>query len=255
MLASAVQPPLTMKPPHLHQSSPCISNTHMEVIAAKPTRPRNRRKALFFHSIRSQCLKLKSFPPRQFLTRVNGSDGGGAADATPQQYKPPTAIVALWKYSLGGKQYVDAIMQFPGCINLIVNLLRSESSSACEAAAGLLRSISLVNLYRDVLAQSGATEEITDLLNRPSLNPEVKEQAICTLWNLSVDEKFREKIANSDVLPLLVKSVDDEDIKVKEAAGGVLANLALSHFSHSIMVEAGVIPKLVRLLLPFFIGR
>ncbi|KAM2655393.1 hypothetical protein EV1_011038 [Malus domestica] len=288
MLASAVQPPLTMKPPHLHQSSPCISNTHMEVIAAKPTRPRNRRKALFFHSIRSQCLKLKSFSPRQFLTRVNGSDGGGAADATPQQYKPPTdtkeikssslgdgyvglfirmlglandsldreqAIVALWKYSLGGKQYVDAIMQFPGCINLIVNLLRSESSSACEAAAGLLRSISLVNLYRDVLAQSGATEEITDLLNRPSLNPEVKEQAICTLWNLSVDEKFREKIANSDVLPLLVKSVDDEDIKVKEAAGGVLANLALSHFSHSIMVEAGVIPKLVRLLLPFFIGR
>ncbi|KAM1102223.1 hypothetical protein FF1_011032 [Malus domestica] len=254
MLASAVQPPLTVKPPHLHQSSPCISNTHMEVIAAKPTRPRNRRKALFFHSICSQCLNLKSFSRRQFLTRVSGSDGGGAADATPQQYKPPTdtkeikssslgdgyvglfirmlglandsldreqAIVALWKYSLGGKQYVDAIMQFPGCINLI----------------------------------SGATEEITDLLNRPSLNPEVKEQAICTLWNLSVDEKFREKIANSDVLPLLVKSVDDEDIKVKEAAGGVLANLALSHFSHSIMVEAGVIPKLVRLLLPFFIGR
>ncbi|TQD90097.1 hypothetical protein C1H46_024335 [Malus baccata] len=60
------------------------------------------------------------------------------------------------------------------------------------------------------------------------MSPNVKEQAICTLWNLSVDEKFREKIANSDVLPLLVKSVDDEDIKVKEAAGGVLANLALN---------------------------
>ncbi|KAB2620043.1 hypothetical protein D8674_037003 [Pyrus ussuriensis x Pyrus communis] len=272
MLASAAQPPLTVKPPRLHQSSPCISNTHMEVIAAKPTRPRNRRKALFFHSTCSQCVNLKSFSRRQFLTRVSGGDGGGAAYATPTTIKSSSlgegyvglfirmlgldndsldreqAIVALWKYSLGGKQYVDAIMQFPGCINLIVNLLRSESSSACEAAAGLLRSISLVNLYRDVVAQSGANEEITGLLNRPSLNPEVKEQTICTLWNLSVDEKFREKITNIDVLPLLVKSVDDEDIKVKEAVGGVLANLALSHFSHSIMVEAGVIPKLAKLL-------
>ncbi|KAM2329951.1 uncharacterized protein LOC126607668 isoform X2 [Malus sylvestris] len=283
MLASAAQPPLTVKQPHLLQSSLSISNTliHMEVIAAKPTRPRNRRPTLFFPSTRFQCLNLKSRSSRQFLTRVSDSDGGGAADATPQQFKPSTdtkeikstslgdgyvglfirmlgldndsldreqAIVALWKYSLGGKKYVEAIMQFPGCINLIVNLLRSESSSACEAAAGLLRSISLVNLYRDVVAQSGAIEEITGLLNRPSLDPEVKEQAICTLWNLSVDEKFRAKIANGDVLPLLVKSVDDEDVKVKEAAGGVLANLSLSHFSHSIMVEAGVIPKLAKLL-------
>lgn len=83
------------------------------------------------------------------------------------------AIVALWKYALGGKKYVDAIMQFPGCINLILNLLRSESNSTCEAAAGLLRSISTVNLYRDVVAQSGAIEEITGLLNRQSLTCEV----------------------------------------------------------------------------------
>lgn len=72
-----------------------------------------------------------------------------------------------------------------------------------------------------------------------------------TLWNLSVDEKLRAKIANNDFLSLLVKSLDDEDIKVQEAAGGILANLALSHFSHSMIVEAGVIPKLVRLPLHF----
>nr|XP_011463192.1 PREDICTED: uncharacterized protein LOC101307300 isoform X3 [Fragaria vesca subsp. vesca] len=157
------------------------------------------------------------------------------------------AVVALWKYSLGGKKYIDAIMQFPDCIHLILNLLRSESSSTCEAAAGLLRSIALVNSYRDLVANSGAIEEITGLLTRASTTSEVKEQAICTLWNLSVDEKFRMKIANSDILPLLVKSLDDEDIKVKEAAGGVLANLALSEFNHGIMVEAGVIPKLAKL--------
>ena len=76
---------------------------------------------------------------------------------------------------------------------------------------------------------------------------QVKEQSMCTLWNLSVDEKLGVKIANSDILPLLIKSLDDDDIKLKEAAGGVLANLALSQINHSIMVEAGVIQKLVRL--------
>ncbi|KAF2308375.1 hypothetical protein GH714_006542 [Hevea brasiliensis] len=158
------------------------------------------------------------------------------------------AIVALWKYSLGGKKCIDNIMQFQGCINLTINLLNSETNSTLEAAAGLLRSISSINLYRDVVAESGAIEEITGLLSQPCLTSEVKEQSICTLWNLSVDENFRVKIANNDILPLLIKSLEDEDIKVKEAAGGVLANLALTHSNHSSMVEAGVIPKLAEFL-------
>ncbi|XP_030959610.1 uncharacterized protein LOC115981539 isoform X4 [Quercus lobata] len=229
------------------------------------------------------CLNLISCSNRSVITRVSSDDGGGGAvDATPQHSKSPDieeiekpspsfgdgyvalfvrmlgldhddldreqAIVALWKYSLGGKKCIDAIMQFPGCINLTVNLLRSKSSSSCEAAAGLLRSISSVNLYRELVAESGAIEEITGLLSQPSLTPEVKEQSMCTLWNLSVDEKLRVKIANSDILPLLIKSLDDDDIKLKEAAGGVLANLALSQINHSIMVEAGVIQKLAKAL-------
>lgn len=83
------------------------------------------------------------------------------------------AVEALWKYSLGGKKCIDYIMQFSGCINLTVNLLRSESSAACEAAAGLLRSISSINVYRDLVAECGAIEEITGLLTRPSLTSEV----------------------------------------------------------------------------------
>lgn len=75
---------------------------------------------------------------------------------------------------------------------------------------------------------------------------------LCVLWNLSVNEKLRMKIANADLLPALLKSLDDEDLKVVDAAGGVLANLSLSHSNHQIMVEAGVIPKLVRLSLLFF---
>lgn len=78
-----------------------------------------------------------------------------------------------------------------------------------------------------------------------SLLMQVKEQSLYTLCNLSVDEKFRSKIAHSDLLLILIKLLEDEDTKVVEAAGGVVANLALSHSNHKIMVEAGVIPKLV----------
>lgn len=75
----------------------------------------------------------------------------------------------------------------------------------------------------------------------------MKEQIICSLWNLSVDEELSARITNSEILPLLVKYLEDEDIKVVEAAGGVLANLSLRQSNHNMMVEAGVIPKLVRL--------
>lgn len=70
---------------------------------------------------------------------------------------------------------------------------------------------------------------------------------MCTLWNLSVDEKLSARITSMEILPLLVKHLEDDDNKVKEASGGVLANLTLTQANHKIMVEAGVIPKLVRL--------
>ncbi|KAH7839179.1 hypothetical protein Vadar_000794 [Vaccinium darrowii] len=88
------------------------------------------------------------------------------------------AVVSLWKYSQGGKECVDAIMQFHGSINLIINLLQSHSSSTCEAASGLLRIISSFPMYREFVADSGAIEAITALLMRTSLNPEEKEQSI-----------------------------------------------------------------------------
>lgn len=95
------------------------------------------------------------------------------------------AIVALWKYSLGGKHCVDNIMKYHGIVNLIVNLLKSDSDSACEAAAGLLSVVSSINFYRDSVAQSSAVEEITALLARSSLSSNVKTKlAYCYLFVL-----------------------------------------------------------------------
>lgn len=98
------------------------------------------------------------------------------------------------------------------------------------------------------MADSGAVEEIYAVLRRSSLSSDVMEQGLCTLWNLSVDEKHRNKIANSDFLPLLIKFLEYEEVQVKEAAGGILANLALTASNHNNMIEAGVIPKLAMLL-------
>ncbi|XP_022146414.1 uncharacterized protein LOC111015638 [Momordica charantia] len=273
MLASAISISTNFHPPLSNRQHSFLS-TRMKVFAAG-TKPRNLSVFLYHLPYRGRYPESLS---NRFVRRSVSSDGGGAVDSTHQQSAAPDikdvqndsssvghsyvalfvrmlgldhdpldreqAVIALWKYSLGGKKHIDAIMKFPGCINLTVNLLQSESIATCEAAAGLLRSISLVNLYRDSVAESGAIEEITGLLSRPSLAPEVKEQSICVLWNLSVDEKLRLKIADTDILLLLSKNLDDEDMKVKEAAGGVLANLALSPCNHGVIVESGLIPKL-----------
>ncbi|CAH1424973.1 unnamed protein product [Lactuca virosa] len=246
---------------------------------------RTRRKLQNLHtssSFNSSNLKLHSLRP--VVTRVSSSSdsGGTFHDDTPQKvsddisdYKASSspnsgdgyvglfirmlgldndlsdreqAVDALWKYSLGGKQCVDTIMKSSGSVFLTVNLLNSESDVACEAAAGLLRMISSINIYRDFVAESGAIQEITSLLRRPSLTSEIKEQSLCVLANLSVDEKLRLQIANSDLVPLLIKFLDDEDMKVIEASGGVLANLALSVANHKVMVETGVIPPLAKFL-------
>lgn len=158
------------------------------------------------------------------------------------------AIKTLWQHSNGGKQFVDEIVKFDGSVILTVSLLSSDMPSTAEAAAGLLRNISSINSYRTLVSEVGAVEEIAGLLTRRSLSPEVKEQSMCVLWNLSVDEKLRAKMANSELLSALIQALTDDKVGVKEAAAGVLANLAMSECNHCVMVEAGVIPKLANLL-------
>lgn len=74
---------------------------------------------------------------------------------------------------------------------------------------------------------------------------QMMEQCLCAIWNFSIDEHWRYKILRSDALTNIVSYLDEEDIKVKEAAGGIISNLALSPCNHGALVEASVIPKLV----------
>eukprot|EP00249_Psilotum_nudum_P018091 c26634_g1_i4 orf=741-2645(-) len=157
------------------------------------------------------------------------------------------SVRALWKHSMRGKQCVDEIMKFPGCLALIVRLLSSDRAASSEAAAGLLRNISMIHAYRSDVANAGAIEEIAGILTRRSICSEAREQATCVLWNLSVEEKLRHKIANAELLQVLVVMLGSSEGE-REAAAGVMANLALSECNHDILVEAGAIPKMANIL-------
>jgi hypothetical protein len=103
---------------------------------------------------------------------------------------------------------------------------------------------------RSVVADAGALEEIAGLLIRHSVSSsEVREQAVGVLWNLSANERERKKIAGLELLPVLLAVVDSKEELEQEAAMGVLANMSLSPSNHSILVDAGIIPKLVKILM------
>lgn len=74
---------------------------------------------------------------------------------------------------------------------------------------------------------------------------QVREQALSVLWNLSCDERVRTKIAELELVQVLLATVDSEGEAEKEAAVGVLANLSCSPCNHTILTKAGVIPKFV----------
>jgi hypothetical protein len=90
------------------------------------------------------------------------------------------AVCTLWQYSLGGRKCIDEIMQFPGCIVLIISLLKSKPAHAVEAATGLLGNITPVQVYRQMAVESGAMEEIFSLLCKSTITPEVISIIITT---------------------------------------------------------------------------
>ncbi|KAK8940808.1 hypothetical protein KSP39_PZI010802 [Platanthera zijinensis] len=75
------------------------------------------------------------------------------------------AVMILLKYSDGGKDSIDSTMMFPSCVNLVLRFLKSNNPSTTEAAAGIHWIISSINMYRDILAESGVIEEISWLLH------------------------------------------------------------------------------------------
>jgi hypothetical protein len=88
------------------------------------------------------------------------------------------AVRALWRHSMNGKDNIDQIVAFPGILTLIVSLLPSSRVDSSEAAAGLLRNISLYDDHRKAVIQVGAVEEIIGILTRRALSQTVGFQIL-----------------------------------------------------------------------------
>ena len=86
------------------------------------------------------------------------------------------ALRALWRHSMNGKGNIDQIVSFPGILTLIVSLLPSNRVESSEAAAGLLRNISLYDDHRNDVIQVGAVEEIIGILTRRTLSQQVRKR-------------------------------------------------------------------------------
>ena len=86
------------------------------------------------------------------------------------------ALRALWRHSMNGKGNIDQIVSFPGILTLIVSLLPSNRVESSEAAAGLLRNISLYDDHRNDVIQVGAVEEIIGILTRRTLSHQVRKR-------------------------------------------------------------------------------
>lgn len=84
------------------------------------------------------------------------------------------AVRTLWRHSMNGKENIDQIVAFPGILTLIVSLLPSSRVDSSEAAAGLLRNISLYDDHRKAVIQVGAVEEIIGILTRRALSQTVR---------------------------------------------------------------------------------
>ncbi|XP_024519608.1 uncharacterized protein LOC112342278 [Selaginella moellendorffii] len=162
--------------------------------------------------------------------------------------KREEAVDELWRQSEGGKESVEEIVSCPGCLDLVVSLVTSGSHAASEAASGLLREVSAVQPYGSLVAQAGAIQEITGLLTRKSPPPEVRDQAANVLLNLAAEPGLREKIANPELLAAVVLMLDSELQGEQNAAAGIIAKLSLSEGIQSLLLGAGVIPKLANIL-------
>ncbi|KAG0456415.1 hypothetical protein HPP92_024203 [Vanilla planifolia] len=144
------------------------------------------------------------------------------------------------------------INQSPPAIRTDTEEVNNSASSGDGYVALLVQTLGLHNdpLDREQAVitlwkySDGGKECVDSIMKYPGC---AKVQGLCTLWNLSIEEKTRIKIGHGDLLPLLIKFLDDEAINIKEAAVGIMANLTLSPSYHIAMVEAGAIGKLADL--------
>ncbi|GBG90248.1 hypothetical protein CBR_g50426 [Chara braunii] len=159
------------------------------------------------------------------------------------------AVCALWSHSANGRECLDEIVGIPGSVNLLAMLLLCGRTRASRAAAGLLSNIASVEEYAQIADKAGAIEGAVGVLQRPMISFEVKVQAAGILVNITKTEWGRKRVADLEVVPLLLTMVQRGVKEEKEAAAEVLSNIAASRSFCKIFAEAGAVHKLASVII------
>jgi serine/threonine protein kinase len=134
-----------------------------------------------------------------------------------------------------------------GGSEILISLLKSRDLELQQAAAKLLRSISVNERNRDRLARDGAISVLVKAIATTE-DFTLKLAATASLWNLSVNDKNKRAIVEEGAVPMFVQLLQSNDVKLQNEAVGALRNLSLDEENKKVIGREGAIPPLVLLL-------
>ncbi|GAQ83274.1 ARM repeat superfamily protein [Klebsormidium nitens] len=158
------------------------------------------------------------------------------------------AASALWQQSFESTEKLERIGEIPGCISLLISLLKADTARGAASAAGLLRNLAQIDTLREEIAWAGGVEGLVGLLERRGTPALVREQAVGALERLSRGRHEAETIVAVGGLGPSLASLDSAMEEERLAAARLVANLASVAAVREKIEEAGAVPKLVKLL-------
>ncbi|XP_061685476.1 junction plakoglobin a [Syngnathoides biaculeatus] len=142
-----------------------------------------------------------------------------------------------------------------GLLQVLVNLLSSDDINMLTCATGILSNLTCNNAYNKTLVtQNNGVEALIHAILRAGEKEDVTEPAICALRHLTSRHQQAEMAQNAVRrhygIPAIVKLLNQPYYwPVIKAVVGLIRNLALCPDNQNPLRDAGVIPRLVNLLL------
>ncbi|XP_037545605.1 junction plakoglobin a isoform X2 [Nematolebias whitei] len=140
-------------------------------------------------------------------------------------------------------------------LQVLVGLLSSDDLNMLTCATGILSNLTCNNAHnKSLVTQSNGVEALIHTILRAGEKEDVAEPAVCALRHLTSRHQNAElaqhAVRNHYGIPAIVKLVNPPyRFPVVKAVVGLIRNLALCPENQAPLREAGVIPRLVNLLL------
>uniref|UniRef100_A0A8C8DUQ3 Junction plakoglobin a n=1 Tax=Oryzias sinensis TaxID=183150 RepID=A0A8C8DUQ3_9TELE len=140
-------------------------------------------------------------------------------------------------------------------LQMLVNLLSSDDINMLTCATGILSNLTCNNGHnKSLVTQNNGIESLIHAILRAAQREDIIEPAVCALRHLTSRhpqaELAQNAVRNHYGIPAIIKLVDQPYYwPVVKAAVGLIRNLALCPENQGALRAAGVLPRLVNLLM------